>query len=106
MTFLDISFTPTSLTCLRSARALPQNRVPGQHTHLSTALAAMHGCELVVFIVLGHLTVLVKIRQCPHYTNYLIIIIIIRCSKGEIRLYYLCLSLFLLKFVSENRLCL
>src|SRR6218665_2252200 len=28
-----------------------------------------------------------------------------RCSKGEIRLCYLCLSLFLLKFVSENRLC-
>src|SRR6218665_679563 len=26
-----------------------------------------------------------------------------RCSKGEIRLCYLCLSLFLLKFVSDNR---
>ena len=33
-------------------------------------------------------------------------IFITRCSKGEIRLCYLCLSLFLLKFVSENRLCL
>ena len=36
----------------------------------------------------------------------LYIYIYTRCYKGEIRLCYLCLSLFLLKFVSENRLCL
>ena len=44
-----------------------------------------------------------RIDACLHtHTHYSFT----RCSKGEIRLCSLCLSLFLLKSVSENRLCL
>src|SRR6218665_1800551 len=46
------------------------------------------------------------IRQTQIYIYiYITYIYYTRCSKGEIRLCSLCLSLFLLKFVSENRLC-
>src|SRR6218665_1967078 len=48
--------------------------------------------------------------QCIVHSNQIasvkLVIPITRCSKGEIRLCSLCLSLFLLKSVSENRLCL